>query len=556
MLKSLSEKIVLRIFLVIWTVLNLIQAYFTELAHDEAYYWTWSKHMDWGFLEHPPMVGVFIKLGYGIFQNELGLRLITVIASTFVIWLVYRYLIKKDLLLYLAMISSLFLFHVGGFLTAPDSPLYLFVALFYVLFKSYLEKDNWKISLALIFVLTAMMYSKYHGVLVIFFALVFNLSLLKRKSFWVMAIVSTLLFIPHLYWLFTQGGSGMGYALSGRFSDAMNLKRVFDYLGGQLVVTGPILGIVFFFALFKYKTKSQYEKTLKWMTVSIVVYFLLWSLKGRTEANWTASIFIPLVIISHAYISQKAILKKWVLILSVPSILLMLAFRLLLVVDFLPLQIIDRQAEFHGWKDYAQRVDSLAGDMPVISTSYQNASKLWFYRDKITLPMNINDRPNQYNLWNYEKDILDEDVLVLSPYLHNKEQTIGSPDGSIAYAYYPKFRSYKDLEIEILSDNQVYKLGEDIQVPVRITAPEEWELHSNKDGRPVMLLGVIIEKAGESICWHCQTVDIGNISSSKEILFDLILPARSGVYDISFVVDADDLMIWKVSESVEIEITE
>lgn len=34
--------------LFIWWILNLLQAAFTELAHDEAYYFMFSQHLDWG----------------------------------------------------------------------------------------------------------------------------------------------------------------------------------------------------------------------------------------------------------------------------------------------------------------------------------------------------------------------------------------------------------------------------------------------------------------------------------------------------------------------------
>ena len=59
-----------------WIILGLIQSRFTELLDDEAYYWVYSKFLDWGYFDHPPMVALLIKLGYSIFQNELGVRLL------------------------------------------------------------------------------------------------------------------------------------------------------------------------------------------------------------------------------------------------------------------------------------------------------------------------------------------------------------------------------------------------------------------------------------------------------------------------------------------------
>ncbi len=34
--------------LAIWALLAVVQACFTELMDDEAYYWVYSNHLDWG----------------------------------------------------------------------------------------------------------------------------------------------------------------------------------------------------------------------------------------------------------------------------------------------------------------------------------------------------------------------------------------------------------------------------------------------------------------------------------------------------------------------------
>jgi len=34
-------------------VLNVMQAWLTELDPDEAYYWIYSRQLDWGYFDHP-----------------------------------------------------------------------------------------------------------------------------------------------------------------------------------------------------------------------------------------------------------------------------------------------------------------------------------------------------------------------------------------------------------------------------------------------------------------------------------------------------------------------
>jgi dolichol-phosphate mannosyltransferase len=47
-----------------------------ELLPEEAYYWNYSRHLDIGYLDHPPMVAWLIRLGTMVFgQNEFGVRI-------------------------------------------------------------------------------------------------------------------------------------------------------------------------------------------------------------------------------------------------------------------------------------------------------------------------------------------------------------------------------------------------------------------------------------------------------------------------------------------------
>ena len=63
------------IFYTAWLVAGLLQSIFTELQDDEAYYWVFSRYLDWGYFDHPPMIALLIRLGTSLFGGELGVRL-------------------------------------------------------------------------------------------------------------------------------------------------------------------------------------------------------------------------------------------------------------------------------------------------------------------------------------------------------------------------------------------------------------------------------------------------------------------------------------------------
>ena len=76
-------------------IINLFQAWRTELFDDEAYYWVCSRFLDWGYFDHPPMIALLIRIGSFIFPSELGVRISSVILSTISIYLLEK-LIKPE----------------------------------------------------------------------------------------------------------------------------------------------------------------------------------------------------------------------------------------------------------------------------------------------------------------------------------------------------------------------------------------------------------------------------------------------------------------------------
>ena len=53
--------------------LRLVSATWTPLTFDEAYYWMWSKHLAFGYYDHPPAVAYVIRAGTMIAgDTELG----------------------------------------------------------------------------------------------------------------------------------------------------------------------------------------------------------------------------------------------------------------------------------------------------------------------------------------------------------------------------------------------------------------------------------------------------------------------------------------------------
>jgi len=549
-IKNLSDHKILLIFSLLWFILNIFQSVYTELANDEAYYWLWSKHLDWGFYEHPPLVAIFIKIG-GLFSStELGVRLVTTIASTLALYLVYVKLIKKDVWLYLALITSIFIIHVGSFLTAPDSPLLLFTVLFFIAFKHYLNDDSKKNGFLITLVITAMMYSKYHGALIIVISFLSNIQLLKRKSFWLITFFSLLLYSPHLYWLFNDGQAGLTYALSDRFQDSLEINNVINFIAGQLVVFGPLMSVIIFYTSLKYKSTSPFEKTLKRLIVIMLLYFLVWSLKGAVEANWTATLFVPLILLSHRYIQERQKLRKIVFFLWVPSLLILLLIRVHLMFDILPFtRDQNRGNEFFGWKEYAERVDSLAQGKPVLVSRYQNASKLWFYRNEKTLSLNTGKRINQFYEWSdYQKELLDSTVLIIDGWLLDQHGEIDERGVMTPYQWVNGYRNYREVVLTLEEDFPVeLKPGEKLAVKILVTPPSEWCISGRLDTEspPHLAYGVTNIESNEMPAWKSGITYFENaLCHDSMMVINFEAPLVRGNYEVDFNIVTENTLFW------------
>ncbi|HEY2417895.1 MAG TPA: glycosyltransferase family 39 protein, partial [Steroidobacteraceae bacterium] len=67
--------------IVAMTILRIAWAHLIELRTDEAYYWTWSKEHVLSYLDHPPMVAWFIRIGTAIFgDTNFGVRFAGIVA--------------------------------------------------------------------------------------------------------------------------------------------------------------------------------------------------------------------------------------------------------------------------------------------------------------------------------------------------------------------------------------------------------------------------------------------------------------------------------------------
>lgn len=413
-MKAFIEKNHKALFYFSWLLLNLIQSTFTGLLDDEAYYWVYSRFLDWGYFDHPPMVALMIKAGYALFPNPHGVRLLTVLMSTATLVMIDSLLDKRNDKLFYAIAASMFVLQVGGIITVPDLPLMFFTGLYFMVFKRYIAKPSWGIAALMGVVIALMLYSKYHGILIVLFTLLSYPRLLRMGQTWLAAIIAAILFAPHILWQFLHGMPSVNYHLFERNAGAYKFSFTSEYILGQIALAGPLIGWLLLYAAFTRKPENPFEKTLKWTTLGIYVTFLIATLKGRVEANWTVPAFIGLIVLAHQQISGGR-WERLVYKLLLPTLALILAARIYLALDIVPATWLKKD-EFHKTREWAQAIRDSAHGLPVLFLdSYQKPSQYWFWSGDTSFGLNtLRYRRNNYNFWPLEERYQGRRVYVVS----------------------------------------------------------------------------------------------------------------------------------------------
>jgi len=477
-------------FLLIWAILNLLSAAFTGLAHDEAYYWMYSKNLDWGFFDHPPAVALMIKAGYFLFENAFGVRLVNVLTGCISLFLLWKICSKygEDFLLFVSLISGIIIFHAYGFIVVPDGPLLASSIFYFWALDKYLNSDKIKYILVLALSVTLMLYSKYHGFLILLFTIIAAPKLLTKKSFWLVTLCSIILFLPHIIWQVKNSYPSLQYHLLGRGNRAYNISFSLNYILGILLISGPLVGFILWVAFFKVRVTSKWERILKYNVLGVVIFFFFSSFRSKIEPNWNIPVVIPLLILSYKYLKEKFILRNWIIILGGITFVIGLFLRVYLANDFIFNEVsthLKVRNEFHNWDTWAREIAVKAKNRPVVFlNSFQNTSKYIFYTNNLAHSYNgVSYRNNQFDLWDTEAKIQGKDVLIVS----GRDLANFSPFETVLGDFYiselKNFRSYNKVEIEVLNEYLTFEADKTypLEVLLKNNFPFQVDFRENKD---------------------------------------------------------------------------
>ena len=306
------------------TIFRLFYISRLDLAPDEAYYWTWSRHLQWGYYDHPPLVAFLIFLTTAVAgSGEFGVRLAWVIIGAIITVILYRltaniFRSERAGFLSAVLMNIILLASTGAVIVTPDGPQGLFWVLgVFGVYKA-VEKEN-----ALWWYLAGMalglgLLSKYTMVLFVPCIFLFLLSApgsrrwLGRKEPYLALLLGIAIFIPVILWNVRHDWISFKFQLSHglEVKRAAGWRSFGDYWAGQAGVVSPLMLLGLIWAMVKsayegYRRNDKNWLLLFWTSMPILIFFAYTSLRSKVEANWPALAYFSAVAAMAGLITES-----------------------------------------------------------------------------------------------------------------------------------------------------------------------------------------------------------------------------------------------------------
>lgn len=447
---------------------------------DEAYYYAYSLRPSLSYFDHPPLVGFlagYFPYLFGVataFTIRLAAVLVYSITGLFLYQLARQFVAEREAVwaLFLFNVTPIF-FLLAGIFILPDAGLVIFWILTLMVFYRILFSGGniWDWLLAGLATGMAML-SKYHGVLLGFFLVVYLL-LYDRKRFltvgpYVYGFVAFIVFSPVFIWNAQHEWVSFTFQSSRAVGTSIKLDSFFQALGGQL---GYLTPMVFFPMAFVFgktikqvmRRDNRYARFYLLFGLAPVFLFLLISLTRSILPHWTLVGYIVLTIPLAAMIAPAFQQKRWVRGLVYGSVLFLVV---LLTTAFLhtrfgllPMRAMaekgwiterdvekDATLDMHGWEtipEYLQQKNISSDDVFLFTHK-------WFLSGEVDLAVKgaytvmcfDEGDPRGYGIWDKQVNVLGKDGICIysNRYRINPQEefgqyfkSIGETDSVVVY---------------------------------------------------------------------------------------------------------------------------
>ena len=406
------------------TAMRIVYACLIDLRTDEAYYWTWSKEYVLSFLDHPPMIAWFIRLGTAMFgDTNLGVRFAGILAML-VTQLLLADMVRRvthdvrAIVIAILMPEAALYYGLLMAKVAPDTALIPFaVAMAWALIRLNESKDpRWWLAAGGFAGLALL--SKFTAVMLLPAVVAFMLVPDWRRRWllspypWCAALIAVVVFLPVLIWNAEHDWTSFKFQfVRAAATHEISGRTIADYVGLQFGLVGFVLLPVVLSGLTLTARRGYLarEPVAILLSTSVLVpflYFFWKSLSLRVGDTWPmfmwpigfAAAAINIAMLQHegwpAWMIRSTIAWAYAAIAS--GIVLVVLVFLYYVVS--PWNFIGRADPIGGEAGYEQVVARAEAELQktgatwIATTDYRTYAMLrWYFNGRVPV-VQINER--------------------------------------------------------------------------------------------------------------------------------------------------------------------
>lgn len=396
-----------------------------ELHRDEYLYYEQGQHLDLGYLENPPLIGLLAALSSLLGGSYFWIKFWPAIFGAATLWITVQMVKELGGRMYAQVVAALGIIFTAylriHFLFQPN-----FLEIFFWTVSAYylvrfINTSEKKYIFFLAISLSLGWYSKYSVLFFVAalcggFLLTYHRKVYTQKAFWLATLTGVVLILPNIAWQYLHNWPLLHHMRELRETQLQHLNRA-DFLKDQLLMLLPVL-FVWLGGLFWLLTQKQYR--IIGYTFLLILFLLM---LGSGKGYYALGAYPMLLAAGGVWAEKVSASRSWLRI-TFAGLILLLSFPFIPVL--LPLQRPAEMAAFNkkygladlgllrwedgenhplqqdfadmlGWKELTQKTERLFQQQPdstkaatmVYCASYGLAASMRFYasdayfRDKI-----------------------------------------------------------------------------------------------------------------------------------------------------------------------------
>ena len=415
-------------------------AVFLPLSADEAYYWLWSRHLDFGYFDHPPAIAWIIKPGTLLLGDSvIGIRLCGIVLSLATSWLLFQsaLLILKDrgrALTAVLLFNLTLMINAEMLAATPDLPSVACSVLFLFCLAKLRETEKGAWWLAVGAAGGLGMLSKYAAGFLGLGAVLWLIADPKARAWlltpwpWMGGVLALLVFLPNLLWQASHQWETFAFQFGRIAGHGLTTRYLIEFLGAQLGLASPLI-FVLGVAGFLRARPGQALALPAALIAPAIVYFIAHSLHDRVQGNWPAFLYPMLAILAAAAMGETG-WRGWATRLAAAlAALMLLIVYVQALTGVLPLKN-DPVARLLGasFRPVADGLPKLAeaqGAAAILTTDYETTAWLRFYEPGLKV-IQVGETYRYPHAPSPPPDLLDRPLLYVAEEKRDRRAWLGA----------------------------------------------------------------------------------------------------------------------------------